>query len=846
MGVVIVIILASAAMLWVLDLKEYRDERKAMEETLPLYKIENGCILSKQGDITVVFELSQPEIFTLSPAEYDNMWQAWVKAVKILPQNSVLHKQDYYFREAYAPKKTENRSFLRRQGDLHFKGRVHLEHSCYLMLTKKATGRKPASSAMNNLLRGSLIPVKHSDKQYHAFMDTASQFQRILEDSKIFRVKRLTEEHITGTEEKTGLLGKYLYLQKTGEAPLIKDTCFKPEWKIGDNYMQLFSLSEPESLPATVGSYARYEKFSTDKTVFPVGFSAPLGLLLNCNHIYNQYIVVGEARQTLKKLESKRLRLQSLSGYSRENAISRDATSDFLNEAIAESRLPVKAHFNVMLWTDNALETADLRNSAASAIVQMNGQPRQETLGAPQLYLAGLPGNGADLPGNECFDTFAEQAACFLAMETNYGSVSPEAGIRFCDRLSGRPVFADFYDSVREKGITQNMGTLVCGTSGGGKSMTVNHILHTLFEQGAHCLTVDIGGSYKGLCELVGGYYFTYEEHNPIRFNPFYLQAGEVLDTEKKESLKSLLISLWKQENENFNRSEYVALSNALQGYYLHLEQNKDLFPCFNTFYEYLQSHYTKTLKGFNVKDADFDVNNFLYVLMPYYKGGEFDYLLNATEKLDMLNQPFVVFELDNVKDHPILFPVVTLVIMELFISKMRKLKGKRKVLTIDEAWKAIAKAGMAEFIKYAFKTIRKFNGIPIVITQELDDLISSPIIKDAIINNADVKILMDMRKYLHKFDRLQEALGLSEKGKTILLSVNKDDREIFVDLAGQEMKVYRNELCPEEYYAYTTEGKERVKVMEYAARYGSMEKGLAQLTNEQKMKEKEGVSNDK
>jgi len=196
---------------------------------------------------------------------------------------------------------------------------------------------------------------------------------------------------------------------------------------------------------------------------------------------------------------------------------------------------------------------------------------------------------------------------------------------------------------------------------------------------------------------------------------------------------------------------------------------------------------------------------------------------------------------MDNIKDHGILFGVVTLILMEMFISKMRKLRGVRKVLCIDEAWKAIAKSGMAEFLKYAFKTIRKFNGVPIVITQELDDLVNSPIIKDAIINNADIKILMDMKKFLHKFDKLQETLGLSEKAKTMLLSVNKDDREIFIDIGGQVQQVYRNELCAEEYLAFTTEGKERVKVLDYAQKHGSMEKGITALSEEMKSK-KSGV----
>ncbi len=246
------------------------------------------------------------------------------------------------------------------------------------------------------------------------------------------------------------------------------------------------------------------------------------------------------------------------------------------------------------------------------------------------------------------------------------------------------------------------------------------------------------------------------------------------MDTEKKESIKTLLLALWKKDNETFKRSEYVALSNALTGYYEHLGQSPGDFACFDSFYEYLKDTFVKELEGDNVKDRDFDVNNFLYVLRPYYKGGEFDYLLNARENLDLLGQRFIVFELDNIKDHPILFPVVTIIIMEVFINKMRKLKGIRKMILIEEAWKAIAREGMAEYIKYLFKTVRKFFGEAIVVTQEVEDIISSPIVKQAIINNSDCKILLDQSKYQNKFDQIQELLGLTDKEKALVLSVNK------------------------------------------------------------------------
>jgi conjugation system TraG family ATPase len=338
---------------------------------------------------------------------------------------------------------------------------------------------------------------------------------------------------------------------------------------------------------------------------------------------------------------------------------------------------------------------------------------------------------------------------------------------------------------------------------------------------------------------MVSGYYFTYSEQDPIRFNPFFIGEGDSLDTEKKESIKTLLLALWKKDDETYGRSEYVALSNALQGYFEKLGKDKGIFPCFNTFYEYLRDDFVLLLQAEKVKEKDFDVTNFLYVLRPYYQGGEFDYLLNATGNLDLLHQRFIVFELDAVKDHPILFPVVTIIIMEVFISKMRKLKGIRKMILVEEAWKAIAREGMAEYLKYLFKTVRKFFGEAIVVTQEVEDIISSPIVKQAIINNSDCKILLDQSKYQNKFDQIQELLGLTEKEKALVLSVNKANdptkkyKEVFISLGGVSSKVYRTEVSLEEYLAYTTEETEKVKVQEYAARLGSIEKGIEALAME-------------
>jgi conjugation system TraG family ATPase len=801
---------------------------KKLKDILPIMGIEQDCVLSKQGDVTVAFAVELPEIFTLSHQEYENLHQTFIKAIKVLPRHCVLHKQDWFTEARVKADYESDRSFLSKSSERFFDDRPYLDHSCYIMLTKKPANRKAGSSLFSNLIRPSIVPEESiKPKILQEFFDGVGQFKRILQDSGFLTLRRLTSDELAGTDERTGLIERYMNLNPSEDEFILQDLNFQDGIRVGDHYCQLYTLADASDLGAHCGSRINYDKYSTERTKFSIGFASVLGQLLPCNHIYNQYIFIEDYQKTIKQLESKRLRLQSLSAYSRENAIARDATNDFLNEAIGEQRQPVKAHFNVLVWTDDKEKLKDLKNQVSSALAQMDAVPKHEVDGAPQIHWAGICGNAGDFPLNDTFDTFAEQACCFLNLETNYRSSISPFGIRLGDRLTGRPVHCDLWQEPMEKGITANRNLFLLSGSGGGKSFLTNHIVRSYCEQDTHVVIVDVGHSYNITCGLMKGYYYTYEESKPIQFNPFYLPAGEVLDTEKKESLKTLLLALWKKSDESFNRAEYVALSNALQLYYNHLKEYPHLFPSFNTFYEFLEKEYVEVLRLEKVKEKDFDVSNFLYVLRPYYRNGEFDYLLNATENLDLLHQKFIVFELDNIKDHPTIFSVVTLMVMSTFIEKMRKLKGVRKMIVIEEAWKTIAREGMAEYIKYLFKTVRKFAGSIALVTQEVEDIISSDIIKQAIINNADVKILLDQSKYQNRFDMIQEMLGITEKQKAEILSPNKSPepgrryKDLWVGLGSSYSKVYRLEVSRQEYYTYTSDQKEKLKVLQAVEGFG-------------------------
>lgn len=805
---------------------------QSAETLFPISQVEHNAMLSSQGELTIGFRVHLPELFTLSNDEYVALHQTWVKASKLLPVHSIFHKQDWFIEDQYVAQ-FGDQTFLGHASERFFNERPFLAHHCCLYLTKRVQNHKPISSAVSSLMRKRITPPQTTSAElFRDFEDRCGQFKRILEDSGLVSLQRLSDEQLTGTLQHAGLLEQYCFLLKDGDLPVLKDIHLKNELRIGDQQCQLYTLADAEDLPALCGPRITYDKYSTDKTKFSTGFASPVGALLDCNHIYNQYLFIEDSAKTLKKLEAKKLRLQSLSAYSRENAIGRDATQEFLNEAISQQRLPVKAHFNILAWG----EPKDIRNKVSSALAQMDANPKQETDGAPQLWWGGLPGNEGNFPMNDTFDTFAEQACCFLNLETNYRSSLSPCGIRLGDRLTGKPVHVDLSDEPMKAGITTNRNKFILGPSGSGKSFFTNHLLRSYFEQGAHIVLVDVGHSYQGLCDFVGGYYFTCSETNPISFNPFYVGPGDTRDTEKRESIKAMILALWKKEDEGVQRSEYIAISDALFHYY-----QTDPQPCFNTFYEFLKGPFYETMKASKVKDAHFDIDNLLFVLRPYYKGGEYDYLLNATENLDLLHRRFIVFELDNIKDHPILFPVVTLIIMETFVSKMRKLpKDVRKMILIEEAWKAIAREGMAEYIKYLFKTVRKYFGEALVVTQDIEDIISSPVVKQAIINNSDCKILLDQRKYQNDFPKIQQLLGITDKETALIMSMNRANdkrykyKEVFISLNSQLSRVYRTEVSREEYWTYTTESAEKAKVQGCTERFGDIKKAIAFIVTEE------------
>ena len=817
-------------------------------EFLPILAWENNCLVSKFADITVALEVSLPEVYSFSKKDYESFHQVWVRALRLLPTYTIVHKQDIFYECEILDEPISN-SFLSVSSSNHFKNRKFLNHKSYVFITLSTKENLKTTSFLSILCRNKIIPNEMLDKnRWEDFNDKVSQFISILTENGI-GVSRSSGKAILGDLSQTGAIEQYLTFEFRKEKSVMMDIYLEDnDFKVGDNYLSCFSIGNLEELPSNVHNYLKDPTYSHNKVFFPMSYTSHLAWGIPFSHIYNQYFFLDDSKQILADVERCGRQQQSLSAVSRENSINREFNEQFLNEAVSKGLKPIRAAVNVLIWDKNYNNLIKKNSLVAAKLSELDICVSQTSVITPQIYWAGIPGGESQYPSEMTFLTFLEPASCFIHPETCAKPREISFGIKLCDRLNAIPLKVDISDLPMKKSWINNRNKFILGPSGSGKSFFTNHLVRQYYEQDAHIVIVDVGDSYMGLCKMINeetggkdGIYYTYTEENPISFNPFYVRDG-IYTIEKKEQLSSLIFCLWKNETEIVTKAEETHISTAINDY-IELIIQKKTEPSFNTFYDFLKSDFKKRLLESRVEREHFDIENLLQVLRPYSTGGMYDYLLNATENIDLLEKRFIVFEIDNIKDHKTLFPIVTLILMDTFISKMRhpSLGQSRKMILIEEAWKAISKAGTAEFIKYLFKTVRKHFGEAVVVTQEIEDIIGNEVVKNSILGNADCKILLDQRKYANTFDDVAQILGLTEKDIALALSLNQHldfrnrnpYKEVFITLNGNNSTVYALEVSKEEYLVYTTEKAEKSKLMELERQTGSMINAINEYINQ-------------
>ena len=807
---------------------------RSLADLFPILCIDEPthCIVSKNADITAAFELTSPEIFAVSDGEYDALHDILVRATKVLPIGYMVHKQDFFIENVYTP--TFDNDFLRTsnyvawENEHHFADRPYLRHRCYLYVTRPATTPMKRTSGQSSLLRRHLVPKDMLDARTWAeFTDVVNQFAAIYRDSGKVKLTRLEPGELLDNQEQTGLYQRYFSLSL--DDPTLYDVDLTNGLNVAGQKTYTYAISELGDYPNEVYNSARLEQFSTDSSHFPISTGSALGMLLPFNHIYNQVLLIEDGNALTNQLVKEVKRHHSFATWSKENEVSIRSKDAFMEEVKDRNRRVVRAHYNVLVFHHDPDMADTYRSQTAAAISKLGFKPKLASYDAETLFWSCIPGNIAEIGADNLATCFLEEATALWNMETNYrDDFFCKNGLLLTDRF-GRPCMVDPFFGPMERGIITNRNFMVVGPSGSGKSFTMNNMVYYLLSHGVHISLVDVGGSYKRLCAMMGGRYITYEPDNPIEFNPFY-SADLDPDEETKDALANLLMALWKKDGEPATKAEEVTIANIVHEYYGAMrrerQSGKDPFTCFDSFYEFTRDSYPAIFEQNMGSVKEFDLNNFLYVLRPFHADNQYGYLLNSRRNIDLMELPFVVYELDNIKDHPVLFPITTIMIMNTYVRKLFSVKGVLKMLIIEEAWKALAKENFAQFLKWCSKTVRKHYGSLGVVTQEIDDLVGNAIVKDAIINNSPIKFLLDQHNYEKRFSEVMQTLSLSEKQANIILSINKGkdaNRPPYNDLAlllGDYCKVYGVEVSGTAYGTFTTERSEVEAINDLASQH--------------------------
>ena len=798
-----------------------------------------GVLYTKTGEYSAVLKMENPvQKYSANIEAYYEFTHLFAALAQTLGEGYALHKQDVFVRKAFKEENGGNHEFLSESYFRYFNGRPFTDSVCYLTITQE--NKKSRLMSFDN-------------KKWRDFLVKIRKVHDQLRDAGV-------KSRFLGKTEACEYVDRFFSMNFRDK--VVSMTNFKVDDEtigMGDRSCKVYSLVDVDyaNLPSVIRPYANIE---VNNTSMPVDLVSIVDSVPGADCVvFNQMVFVPNQKRELALLDKKKTRPASMPNPSNLMAVE---DIKRVQEVIArESKQLVYTHYNLVVAVSGDTDIQKCTNHLENSFSRMGIHISKRAYNQLELFVNSFPGNCYGMNADyDRFLTLGDAATCLMYKERIVHNEDTPLKIYYTDR-QGVPVAIDITGKEGKEKLTDNSNFFCLGPSGSGKSFHMNSVVRQLWEQNTDIVMVDTGNSYEGLCEYVGGKYIAYTEDKPITMNPFNISKRE-LNIEKIDFLKNLILLIWKGSETQIPELEFRVVEQLVTEYYdfyfngvqpypssqketlrknlstmekrrgteltqIHdkveklikgLEERRMALSVktlsFDSFYEFACERLDQICIENNITTIDCD--NFAYMLQNFYRGGKYDKILNENVDSTLFDETFIVFEVDAIKENKQLFPIVTLIIMDVFLQKMR-LKKNRKCLVIEEAWKAIASPLMAEYIKYLYKTARKFWASVGVVTQEIQDIIGSPIVKEAIINNSDVVMLLDQSKFRERFDEIKAILGLTDVDCKKIFTVNRLDnkegrsffREVFIR-RGSTSGVYGVEEPHECYMTYTTERAEK------------------------------------
>ncbi len=797
-----------------------------------------GVLYTKTGEYSAVLKMENPvQKHSADIDSYYEFTRLMAALAQTLGEGYAIHKQDVFVRKQFDGG-TENREYLSAAYFKYFKGREYTDSECYLTITQENKKSRLFS---------------YDAKKWRDFKVKIRKVRDQMRDAGV-------QSQFLGKQEVRQYVDRFFAMNFRDEVVSMSNFKVDDETiSMGDKTCKVYSLVDVDcvSMPSLIRPYTNIE---VNNTSMPVDLLSLVDSIPEADCVvFNQMVFLPNQKRELAMLDKKKNRHASMPNPNNQMAVE---DIKRVQEVVArESKQLVYTHYNVVVAVSGDTDIQKCTNHLENAFSRLGIHISKRAFNQLELFVNSFPGNcyGMD-PDYDRFLTLSDAASCLMYKEHIVHSEETPLKVYYTDR-QGVPVAIDITGKEGKEKLTDNSNFFCLGPSGSGKSFHMNSVVRQLHEQGNDIVMVDTGNSYEGLCEYVGGKYISYTEEKPITMNPFNITRKE-LNIEKIDFLKNLILLIWKGSAAQIPELEMRVVEQLVTEYYdvyfdgakgytaiqkesirkniaafekrrgiePHLikehvemalqtleEQRKSLVVeslSFDTFYDFATERLVQICDENNINTIDCD--NFTYMLQNFHKGGKYEKILNENVDSTLFDETFIVFEVDAIKENKQLFPIVTLIIMDVFLQKMR-LKKNRKCLVIEEAWKAIASPLMAEYIKYLYKTARKFWASVGVVTQEIQDIIGSEIVKEAIINNSDVVMLLDQSKFRERFDTIKAILGLTDVDCKKIFTINRLDnkdgrsffREVFIR-RGSTSAVYGVEEPHECYMTYTTERAEK------------------------------------
>jgi hypothetical protein len=822
------------------------------------FSVENtdgiGIIYTKTGEYSAILKIENPvQKYSANTDSYYEFTHLFSAIAQTLGEGYAIHKQDIFIRKQFEDGSGDQHEFLSAAYFRYFNGRHYTDSVCYLTITQES--KKSRLFSFDN-------------KKWRDFLVKIRKVHDLLHDAGVQAV-------FLNETEASRYVDRFFAMDFKNKT--VSMTNFKASdenLSMGDKRCKVYSLVDVDcvSLPSLIRPYSNIE---VNNSEMPVDLLSAIDSIPNAETVvYNQIIFLPNQKRELALLDKKKNRHASIPNPGNQMAVE---DIKRVQEVIArESKQLVYTHYNLIVSVPADTDLQKCTNHLENTFSRLGIHISKRAYNQLELFVSSFPGNCYSMSEDyDRFLTLSDAAMCLMYKERIQHSEETPLKIYYTDR-QGVPVAIDITGKEGKYKLTDNSNFFCLGPSGSGKSFHMNSVVRQLYEQGTDVVMVDTGNSYEGLCEYLNGKYISYTEEKPITMNPFRINRAE-LNVEKTGFLKNLVLLIWKGSQGTVTKTEDRLIEQVITEYYdtyfngfegFSITQREDLQKSlqidernhndrrdesererdaridrminemerrrkelkvkelsFNSFYEFSVQRIPDICSENRI--SGIDLSTYRYMMKDFYRGGNHEKTLNENMDSSLFDETFIVFEIDSIKDDPLLFPLVTLIIMDVFLQKMR-IKKNRKVLVIEEAWKAIASPLMAEYIKFMYKTARKFWASVGVVTQEIQDIIGSPIVKEAIINNSDVVMLLDQSKFRERFDEIKAILGLTDVDCKKIFTVNRLEnkegrsffREVFIR-RGSTSGVYGVEEPHECYMTYTTERAEKEALKLYKKELG-------------------------